>query len=73
MSTKQLDESTLEMEKILIEEYLNDQGYSPKKRKELPERVVKQLMKEATRYAASKMEEIKANVHEIHEDALHHN
>lgn len=64
------------LEKALIEEYLDDQGYSMEKLKHLPERVVKQLMKEATRYASLKMEEIEARAHlvkEMHEDALHHN
>jgi hypothetical protein len=62
-----MDEPT---EPMLIEEYLNDQGYTPEKLKVLPERVVKQLMREATRYAASKMEELKVNTHQ---GALHHN
>lgn len=76
MSTKPLDEPKVAMEKALIKEYLNDQGYSLEKLKELPERVVKQLMKEATRYVALKMEEIEARAHlveEIHEGALPHN
>jgi hypothetical protein len=45
------------------------------KLRHLPERVVKQLMKEATRYASLKMEEIRARaqlVHEIHEGGSHH-
>ncbi len=67
MSTKLLDEPT---EQMLIEEYLNDQGYTPEKLKALPERVVKQLMREATRYAVSKLEELKLNPQE---GALHHN
>jgi hypothetical protein len=70
MSTKLLDESTVVTEQMLIEEYLNDQGYSPRKLKELPERVVKQLMREATRYATNKLEETKVNTHT---GALHHN
>ena len=73
MSIKLLDESEGEMEKSLIEQYLNDQGYSPRKLQQLPDRVVKQLMREATKYASLKMEEIKKNKEEIEEGALHHN
>lgn len=72
MSTELLDEPSVAMQK-LIEEYLHDQGYSSKKLKELPERVVKQLMREATRYATIKMQEIKTSVTEIQKGTLHHN
>jgi hypothetical protein len=64
------------LEKALIEEYLDDQGYSMEKLDHLPERVVKQLMKEATRYATLRMQEIESKAHlveEMHEDTLHHN
>ena len=67
MSANLMNEPT---EQMLIEEYLNDQGYTSKKLQELPQRVVKQLMREATRYAASKMEELKRNPQE---GALYHN
>jgi hypothetical protein len=63
------------LEKAFVEEYLDEQGYSLEKLRHLPERVVKQLMKEATRYASLKMEEIRARaqlVHEIHEGGSHH-
>jgi hypothetical protein len=76
MNRKENETFDASLEKALIEEYLEDQGYSLEKLKALPERVVKHLMKEATRYAALKMEEIKARaqlVEEMHEDALHHN
>lgn len=76
MSTEPLDDPKVAMEKALIEEYLNSQGYSLEKLKHLPERIVKQLMKEATRYAALKMEEIEARAHlveEIIEGAWPHN
>ena len=75
MSTKLLDEPKVAMETALIEEYLDDQGYSLEKLKHLPERVVKQLMKEATRYASLKMEEIEARAHlleEIHDRSTSH-
>jgi hypothetical protein len=57
------------LEKNLIEEYLHEKGYSRKGLKELPAELVETLMKEATRYAALKMEEVKARAHfvtEIH-------
>jgi hypothetical protein len=64
------------LEKALIQEYLEEQGYSLEKLQHLPERVVKYLMREATQYAALKMEEIGAKAHlveEMHEGAGHHN
>ena len=76
MNGKEKETFDASLEKALIEEYLDEQGYSLEKLTHLPERVVKQLMKEATRYASLKMEEIGAKAHlveEMHEDALHHN
>lgn len=64
------------LEKALIQEYLEEQGYSLEKLQHLPERVVKYLMKEATQYATLKMEEIRAKAHLVetmHEGAVHHN
>ena len=67
MVAKQLYEPKVAMEKALIEEYLTEQGYSLEKLKTLPERVVKQLMKEASRYASLKLEEIEARAHLVEE------
>jgi len=73
MTTKLIEKAELVedrnalLEKTLIAEYLKEQGYSFKKLKELSDRVVKQLMKEATRYAALRMEEIKAKAHFVDE------
>jgi hypothetical protein len=73
MVAKELQEPKVALENALIEEYLLEQGYSLEKLKKLPERVVKQLMKEASRYASLKLEEIEARarfVKEIHDDGL---
>ncbi len=67
MVTKQMDEPKVAMEKALIEEYLVSQGYSLEKLHELPERVAKQLMKEASKYASLKLEEIQARAHFVEE------
>ncbi len=59
------------LEKTLIEEYLREKGYSREGLKKLPAELVETLMKEATRYASLKMEEVKARAHfvqELHED-----
>lgn len=75
MNTKEKEPFDESLEKALIEEYLDDQGYSLEKLKHLPERVVKQLMKEAMRYATLKMEEVASGAHlvdEIHDDLVHH-
>ena len=67
-----IDELNIVLEKNLIEGYLREKGYSRKGLKELPAELAETLMKEATRYAVLKMEEIKARanlVHELHEDS----
>ena len=56
--------------KSLIEEYLHEKGYSREDLKKLPAELAETLMKEATRYASLKMEEVKARanlLHELHE------
>jgi hypothetical protein len=75
MNGKEKETFDASLEKALIEEYLHEQGYSLEKLHHLPEGVAKQLMKEATRYAALKMEEIEARAHlvdEIHEGGSYH-
>jgi hypothetical protein len=60
------------LEKTLIEEYLKDKGYTWKEFKKLPKDQAEQLMKEASRYASLKMEEVEARAHfveELKEDA----
>jgi len=60
------------LEKTLIEEYLNQKGYSHETLKKLPAEVVERLMKEASQYASLKMEEVQARarfVNELHDDA----
>lgn len=67
-----IDDLNVVLEKNLIEEYLHEKGYSRKALKELPAELVETLMKEPTRYASLKMEEVKARanlVHELHEDS----
>jgi hypothetical protein len=73
MVAKQFDEPKVALENALIEEYLEEQGYSLEKLKHLPERVVKQLMKEACKYASLKLQEIEPRAHlvqEIHDKGL---
>lgn len=75
MVAQLLDEPKAALEKALIEEYLKEQGYTLEKLKELPERVAKQLMKEASRYASLKLEEIESRAHlveEIHDKGASH-
>lgn len=60
------------LEKSLIEEYLQKQGYSHEDLKKLPTELVEKLMKEASQYASLKMEEVEARAHlvkELHDDA----
>jgi hypothetical protein len=60
------------VEKALIQEYLKEQGSSLEELKKLPAVVAEKLMKEASRYASLKMEEVKARAHfvqELHNDA----
>jgi phosphotransacetylase len=68
--TENMHDPNAVLEKALMEEYLHERGYSLEKLKGLPKEMVEQLMKDATRYASLKMEEVKAKAHfveEIHE------
>ena len=67
MSESIMDDPNIALKESLIEEYLNEQGYSVEKLHHLPERVVKQLMKEANRYATLKIEEIESKAHFVNE------
>jgi hypothetical protein len=60
------------LERALIEEYLNDKGYTHEDLKKLPAEVVEKLMKEASRFASLKMEEVSARAHlikDLHDNA----
>ena len=59
------------LERQLIEQYLHEKGYSLEGLKKLPADLVEKLMKEASRYASLKMEDVKARAHfiqELHDD-----
>jgi len=59
------------LETQLMEQYLQEKGYSLAGLKELPADLVEKLMKQASQYASLKMEEVKARAHflqEIKED-----
>ena len=60
METQPLQDPNAALEKALIEQYLQEQGYSLEKLKELPDETIEKLMKEASRYASLKMEEVEA-------------
>ena len=55
------------LEKQLIEQYLHEKGYLLEGLKKLPADLVEKLMKEASRYASLKMEDVKARAHFIQE------
>ncbi|MDP1547998.1 MAG: hypothetical protein Q8L87_18460 [Anaerolineales bacterium] len=60
------------LERALIEEYLEEKGYSHEALKTLPADVVEKLMKEASQYASLKMEEVSARAHlikDLHDNA----
>jgi hypothetical protein len=70
--TDPIEDHNALLEDTLIEEYLHEKGYSRTGLKKLPAELVETLMKEATRYASLKMEEVKARAHfidELHEDS----
>ena len=78
MNAQRPDPSVIEdpnalLERALIEEYLNEQGYSLEKLRDLPKNVAKKLMIEATRFASLKLEEIEDRarfIGEIHDDTV---
>jgi len=65
--TEHIDDPNALLERTLIEEYLHEKGYSWAGLKKLPAELVETLMKEATRYASLKMEEVKARAHFVQE------
>ena len=70
MDNQQMEDPNAVLEKALMDEYLHERGYSLEKLKELPKEMFEELMKDATRYASLKMEEIQARAHfvdEIHD------
>ena len=72
MDTQPMEDPNAVLEKALIEEYLQEQGYSLEKLRELSKEIVEKLMKEASQYASLKMEEVEARAHfveEIHDTA----
>jgi hypothetical protein len=79
MTTKPIDQTgepvedrNAMLEKALIEEYLHEKGYSHEDLKTLPADVLEILMKEASRYASLKMEEVSARarfIKGLHDDS----
>ncbi|MBL8061905.1 MAG: hypothetical protein JNK32_02725 [Anaerolineales bacterium] len=70
--TEPIEDPNAMLEKALIEEYLQEKGYTHEDLKKLPAKLVEKLMKEASQYASLKMEEVKARAHfvkELHDDA----
>jgi hypothetical protein len=55
------------LEKTLIEAYLQGKGYTLDDLKRLPEKEVKQIMKEASTYASSKLAEVELRAHFVQE------
>ncbi len=71
-NTEPVEDRNALLEKALIEEYLQDKGYTLEEVKKLPKEVAEKLMKEASQYASLKMEEVSARAHfvkELHDDA----
>jgi uncharacterized membrane-anchored protein YjiN (DUF445 family) len=67
VDNQKMEDPNAVLEKALMEEYLHERGYSLEKLKELPKEMVEELMKDATRYASLKMEEVKARAHFVEE------
>jgi len=60
------------LEKTLIEEYLQEKGYSLKELKKLPVEIANKLMKEASKYASLKLEEVSSRakfIKDLHDNA----
>jgi len=71
-NTEPIEDRNALLEKALIEEYLHEKGYALKELKKLPPEMADKLMKEASRYASLKMEEVEARAHfvkELQDDA----
>ena len=73
--TGNTDDPKAVLERKLIEEYLQSQGYSLEMLEELSKKLRKKLMTEASQYASLKLEEIEARAHlveEIHDKGASH-
>jgi len=55
------------LEKTLIEAYLKGKGFAVEDLEDLPEAEVRQLMKEASTYASSKLAEVEVRAHFVQE------
>jgi hypothetical protein len=66
-NTEPIEDRNALLEKALIEEYLHEKGYSLKELRKLPIEIADKLMKEASRYASLKLEEVEARAHFIKE------
>lgn len=72
MLTQPMEDPKAVLERAFMEEFLHEQGYSLEKLKELPKEIAENLMKEASKYASLKMEEVEARarfVEDIHDTA----
>jgi hypothetical protein len=70
--TEPVEDRNAMLEKVLIEEYLKEKGYSHEDLKKLPQDVLEKLMKEASQYASLKLEEVESRAHfikELHDDS----
>lgn len=65
--TRAAEDPHAQMERAFIEEYLRERGYSFEALHKLPERLVKQLLTEASTYASNKLSEMEARAHFVNE------
>jgi hypothetical protein len=71
-NTEPIEDRNAMLENALIEEYLNEKGYTHEDLKKLPAEVVEKLMKEASQYASLKMEEVASRakfIKDLHDNA----
>lgn len=71
-NTEPIEDRNAMLENALIEEYLNEKGYTHEDLKKLPAEVVEKLMKEPSQYASLKMEEVASRakfIKDLHDNA----
>jgi hypothetical protein len=62
-----LEEPQAALERALIDEYLKTRGHDLRTLRMLPEDQVQGLLREAVQYAASRLAELEARAHYVHE------
>lgn len=66
-----LEEPQAKLERALIREFLEGRGYDPEALRTRTDAIARELLKQATVYAATKLTEVESRAHYVHD--IHRN